>query len=191
MWQALPGHAGDDIATKLYPAARPGCRDVKDAEHMELVQATISAVRTIRAELNIAPSYRLTTLVRPASAEDAATLEEGREMLMTLARLDGLTVAVDVEAPKASASSVVAGNEVIVPLTGAVDFEAELARLDKELGKIEKDFVQVNKKLANESFVSKAPADVVAKERARAEELSDAKAKLEALQQRFRDAIGK
>lgn len=191
VWQALPGHAGDDIATKLYPAARPGCRDVKDAEHMELVQATISAVRTIRAELNIAPSYRLTTLVRPASAEDAATLEEGREMLMTLARLDGLTVAVDVEAPKASASSVVAGNEVIVPLTGAVDFEAELARLDKELGKIEKDFVQVNKKLANESFVSKAPADVVAKERARAEELSDAKAKLEALQQRFRDAIGK
>lgn len=191
IWQALPGHAGSDIATQPYPAARPGCRDAEDAAHMELVQAAISAVRTIRAELNIAPSYRLAVLIRPASESDAAVFDEAREMMTVLARLESLTIATDVEAPKASASSVVAGNEIIVPLTGAVDFEAELARLEKEMGKIEKDFIQVNKKLGNDSFISKAPADVVAKERARAEELSDARSKLEALQRRFRDAIGK
>ncbi len=190
IWAALPGNAGADLAVQPFPAARPGCVRAEDAARMELVQGVIGAVRTIRAELNIAPSLRLTALVRTANEHDRQVLEENRQMLLVLARLENAEFGPAIEAPRASASNVVSGNEVIVPLTGAVDFEAELARLDKELGKIEKDLVQVNKKLANESFVDKAPAEVVAKERARASELADAKAKLEALQQRFREAIG-
>ncbi|MBZ2170938.1 valine--tRNA ligase [Nitratidesulfovibrio sp. SRB-5] len=190
IWAALPGNAGTDLAVQPFPAARPGCVRAEDAARMELVQGVIGAVRTIRAELNIAPSLRLTALVRTANEHDRQVLEENRQMLLVLARLENAEFGPAIEAPRASASNVVSGNEVIVPLTGAVDFEAELARLDKELGKIEKDLVQVNKKLANESFVDKAPAEVVAKERARAGELADAKAKLEALQQRFREAIG-
>ncbi len=189
IWAALPGNAGTDLAVQPFPAARPGCVRAEDAARMELVQGVIGAVRTIRAELNIAPSLRLTALVRTANEHDRQVLEENRQMLLVLARLENAEFGPAIEAPRASASNVVSGNEVIVPLTGAVDFEAELARLDKELGKIEKDLVQVNKKLANESFVDKAPAEVVAKERARAGELADAKAKLEALQQRFREAI--
>lgn len=189
IWAALPGNAGTDLAVQPFPAARPGCVRAEDAARMELVQGVIGAVRTIRAELNIAPSLRLTALVRTANEHDRQVLEENRQMLLVLARLENAEFGPAIEAPRASASNVVSGNEVIVPLTGAVDFEAELARLDKELGKIEKDLVQVNKKLANESFVDKAPAEVVAKERARASELADAKAKLEALQQRFREAI--
>ena len=190
IWAALPGNAGTDLAVQPFPAARPGCVRAEDAARMELVQGVIGAVRTIRAELNIAPSLRLTALVRTANEHDRQVLEENRQMLLVLARLENAEFGPAIEAPRASASNVVSGNEVIVPLTGAVDFEAELARLDKELGKIEKDLVQVNKKLANESFVDKAPAEVVAKERARAGELADAKAKLEALQVRFREAIG-
>ena len=189
IWAALPGNVGTDLAVQPFPAARPGCVRTEDAARMELVQGVIGAVRTIRAELNIAPSLRLTALVRTANEHDRQVLEENRQMLLVLARLENAEFGPAIEAPRASASNVVSGNEVIVPLTGAVDFEAELARLDKELGKIEKDLVQVNKKLANESFVDKAPAEVVAKERARAGELADAKAKLEALQQRFREAI--
>lgn len=191
IWQALPGHAGSDIAVQLYPEERPLCRKPQEAADMELIQSAISAVRTIRAELNIVPSYRLQLLIRPVSEHEAGLFDDARQMMMVLARLESLTIASDVEAPKASASSVVGGNEIIVPLTGAVDFEAELARLEKEMGKLEKDLIQVNKRLANESFASKAPADIVAKERARAEELVDARTKLEALQTRFRDAIGK
>ena len=191
IWQALPGQAGQDLATERFPAARPGCVKPDDDARMELVQGIIGAVRTIRSELNISPSLRLTVMVRAIDPAQQALLEANREVITVLARLGELVVAAEVEAPKASASGVVQGLEVIVPLSGAVDFEVELARLDKELGKIEKDLVQVNKKLANESFVSKAPEDVVAKERARADELADAKAKLEALQHRFREAIGK
>lgn len=189
IWAALPGNAGSDLAVQPFPAARPGCLKAGDAARMELVQDVIGAVRTIRAELNIAPSLRLTALVRTVSEHHRQVLEENRQMVLTLARLENAVFGPVIEAPRASASNVVSGNEVIVPLTGAVDFVAELARLDKELGKIEKDLVQVNKKLANESFVDKAPAEVVARERARADALADAKAKLEALQRRFREAI--
>jgi Valyl-tRNA synthetase len=66
---------------------------------------------------------------------------------------------------------------------------AELARLDKEIAKLEKDVVGVNMKLSNENFVSRAPADVVARERERAEKLLDAKEKMQALRARFAEAL--
>ena len=103
--------------------------------------------------------------------------------------LEDLQIGADLHAPKASASSVVGGCQVIVPLKGAVDLAGELARLDKEMAKLEKDLVGVQSKLHNESFVSRAPAQVVERERARAEQLLDAKAKMQALRQRFSEAL--
>ena len=70
-----------------------------------------------------------------------------------------------------------------------MDLNGELARLDKEIAKLEKDVVGVNMKLSNESFVSRAPADVVARERERAEKLLDAKEKMQALRARFAEAL--
>ena len=113
---------------------------------------------------------------------------DGRAAL-ALARLEDLQIGADLHAPKASASSVVGGCQVIVPLKGAVDLAGELARLDKEMAKLEKDLVGVQSKLHNESFVSRAPAQVVERERARAEQLLDAKAKMQALRQRFSEAL--
>ena len=146
-------------------------------------------IRTIRAELNIAPSYRLTVLLRPSDAHQKDVLEANREVILTLARLGELIIDADGEAPKASASHVAQGCEVIVHLSGAVDFAAELARLEKELGKIDKELGGLNKKLANEGFVSRAPAEIVERERARVAELTDARVKLTALQQRCRDVM--
>ena len=189
IWQALPGGAGQDLALELYPAARPQCEKPAEAARMEFIQETIVAVRTIRSELNISPSLRLKLLLHPVDAAPADVLEASRQLILTLARLDDMTVGADVHAPKASASHVVQGCQVIVPLEGAVDFEAELARLDKELAKIVKDLEGLQKRLANESFTSRAPKDVVEKERARAESLLDAKHKLDALKQRFTEAM--
>ena len=192
IWAALPVPAGEkatDLACELYPASRPACVRPAEAARMELIQGIIVAVRTIKAELGISPAHRVSLLLHPVDAAQQALLEENRDLVLTLARLDELTVGADVQAPKASASAVVEGCQVIVPLKGAVDLNGELARLDKELAKLEKDIVGVNKKLSNESFVGRAPAEVVERERERAGKLLDAKAKLEALRTRFAEAL--
>ena len=193
IWSALPRQAGSqptDIALELYPPARPGCLKPDDAARMEWVQQVISSVRTIRAELNIAPSFKLTVLLRPADAAQAVLLESCREMLLTLARIGDLHIDASGEAPKASASAVAQGCEIIVHLSGAVDFAAELARLEKELAKITKELTGLDMKLANQNFVSRAPADVVQRERDRVSELVVARDKLTTLQERFRSAMG-
>ena len=192
IWNALPVPAGEtatDIAREPYPASRPACVRPADAARMELIQGVIVAVRTIKAELNISPAHKVSLLLHPADAAQAALLEQSRAMMSTLARLESLTIGTDLAAPRASASSVVEGCQVIVPLKGAVDLNGELARLDKELTKLEKDVAGVQAKLHNESFVSRAPAEVVARERQRAETLLDNRAKLVALRERFRQAL--
>ena len=190
IWQALPGHGSEaDISKELFPASRPGCVDAAAAERMDMLQAAIVAVRTMRAELNISPSLRLTAIVRPADDAAASVLREHSDLICFLARLERCTIDASAEAPKASASSVAAGNEIILPLAGAVDFDVELARLDKELAKMDKEHAMLSGKLANANYVERAPADVVARDKARVAELEDAKIKLQALQQRFREAL--
>jgi valyl-tRNA synthetase len=188
IWQALPGGAGGDITRELFPPLRPGCRKAAEASRMEFMQELIVAVRTMRAELGIPPAKRLICILRPADAGQRALLEQNRQMIEVLARLEKLDIGQDLAIPKTSASSVAQGCEVVVPLAGAVDLAAELVRLDKELAGIDKDLAAVHAKLANQAFVERAPAEVVQRERERGQELADARTKLEALRRRFADA---
>ena len=111
------------------------------------------------------------------------------EVINTLARLESLVIDMDAKAPKASASGVAAGNEVIVPLHGAVNLADEVSRLDKELAKLDKEYQMMSGKLRNPSYVEKAPAELVTRDRARVEELKLAMDKLSALQVRFKEAM--
>ncbi|MCC8193665.1 MAG: valine--tRNA ligase, partial [Deltaproteobacteria bacterium] len=190
IWQALPGNAASpDIAVQPYPEQREQCVRPQAARDMEMIQGAISAIRTIRAELNIPPSNRLAAVIRPADGAAKAVLEAHRDMIVFLARLASLTIDAAAEAPKASASQVAAGNEIIVPLLGSVDLGAEVARLDKELAKMDKEYAMLSGKLANENYVGRAPADVVERDKARVAELALAREKLLALQARFREAM--
>jgi valyl-tRNA synthetase len=189
IWQALPGGAGGDIALEPFPPLRPGCRKAEEAGRMEFMQEVIVAVRTMRAELGIPPAKKLTCVLRPADAAQTELLERNRRMIEVLARLETLDIGQGLGVPNASASSVAQGCEIVVPLAGAVDLAAELARLDKELAGIDKDLAAVQAKLANQSFVERAPAEVVQRERERGQELADARTKLESLRRRFADAV--
>jgi valyl-tRNA synthetase len=186
IWSHLPWIEDRNLARAPYPARRPQCLSDTVGRHMELLQGVVVSVRNIRSELGIGPSVRLDALVRTASDEDRAFLDENAELIRVLARLSSLAGGPDVAAPRASASAVVAGgNEVYVVLTGAIDFDAEIARLDKEQGKLAKDLDIIRRKLGNEDFVAKAPAAVVDKEKAKAADLSDKHAKLAALKDRL------
>ncbi|GAB6038081.1 valine--tRNA ligase [Fundidesulfovibrio butyratiphilus] len=190
IWSNLPGHDEKDISRALYPEARPHHRHPDAKRRMALLQDVVVSVRNIRSELSINPGYKLECLVRTSSAEDLAVLKESAGLIAVLAKLAGFTAGPDVTAPKASASAAAGGNAVFVPLAGAVDFDAELARLNKELTKTSKEAQIVARKLANEDFTSKAPAEVVAKEREKDQTLRDKVAKLEELKTRIESLKG-
>ena len=189
IWSCIPSLDAESLAVRPYPKARPECENETAVRDMEFLQGVIVAVRNIRAELGVAPGIALNVLVR-AGGEDQAFLAAHETEIAALARVGSLTAAPDIEPPKGCASAVVRGCELFVPLAGVVDFEAELARLDKELGKIAKELDFVTKKLGNESFVSKAPEDVVAKEKAKAAEFAEKKAALEQLRAKVQEFVG-
>jgi valyl-tRNA synthetase len=189
IWSCIPSLDAESLAARPYPKARPECEDESAVADMEFLQGVIVAVRNIRAELGVAPGVALDVLVRAGGA-DQAFLTAHETEIAALARTGSLTAAPDIEPPKGCASAVVRGCELFVPLAGVVDFEAELARLDKELGKISKELEFVTKKLGNESFVSKAPAEVVAKEKAKAADFTEKKAALEQLRAKVQEFIG-
>ena len=189
IWQALPGNEGTDLAAELRPALRPECIRAKESEQMIYIQDCIGTIRTIKSELNIPPALKLSAIFRPVNPEQKALLEAARPWLMFLARLENLTIDADAVPPKASASHVVQGSEIAVILDGVVDFNAEITRLEKELGKIEKELTAISNKLSNENFVARAPEAVVAQERERAADFEDKQIKMLALQKRFREVL--
>ena len=186
IWSSIPALDTESLALRPWPKARPCCEDEEAVRDMEFLQGVIVAVRNIRAELGIAPGVPLNVMIRAAGTE-GHFLRAHETEIMALARVGFLTVDAELSPPRGSASAVVRGCELFVPLEGVVDFASELARLDKELGKLCKELDFVEKKLANESFVSRAPEDVVAKERAKAAEFAEKKAGLERLRARLEE----
>jgi valyl-tRNA synthetase len=153
-----------------YPAPEPALADTAADEQMELFRAVVTSTRNIRSQYHIPPGARIPLRVRTPEGGEAR-LEAGRVGIMQLARVDQLDIGTDVAKEKGSAVSPVGAYEVIVPLAGVVDLEAEYRRLEKEKDKIEKDLDRTERKLSNENFTEKASAEVVQRERDKREHL--------------------
>jgi valyl-tRNA synthetase len=184
IWTALPLLDMEDLALRPYPDVRPQCVDVEAEAQMAVLQGVITAVRTIRAELGIAPAAWLTVMVR-GDGPEAHLMASQTRAIQTLARVREVVVERDLVPPKVCASAVVASCEVFVPLSGVVDFVAEIARLTKEITKLEKELDAVSKKLENAAFRANAPAEVVAKEEAKAADWGAKRDALVAMRQRL------
>ncbi|MDR2800484.1 MAG: valine--tRNA ligase, partial [Desulfovibrio sp.] len=188
IWDSLPGREKEKaLSLTPFPASREVTAFAEDAGNMDTVREVISAARTMRAELNIQPSLRLSLLIRPADPEAHRLLEGQRAAIMVLARLGSLDVDPQAAVPAAAASSVVRGSEIILPLKGVVDFAAERARLDRELLKLEKEYAGIAAKVANPAYLEKARPEVVARDQSRKAELEDSRNKLSALKAKFAD----
>ncbi len=189
IYQSLPENQGKDIATELYPQSRPLCLKKDSMEDMLFIQDSISAIRTIRAELNINPSFKLTVLVKPENVHQANLLDSARGWLSFMAKVETFILDDGREIPKASASQIVKKAEIIVFLENAIDFNTELARLEKELVKLEKEHTMLSGKLRNEKYVANAPADLVEADKARVSELEVAMAKINELKNKFKELV--
>jgi valyl-tRNA synthetase len=127
--------------------------------------------------MNIPPKTALPVLLKDADDEDTTRLQANQEFLSKLANLASIEL-LSGEAP-ASATALVGKMEILIPLEGLIDKEAELQRLDKEMAKLEKTIKQSNGKLSNENYTAKAPADVVQKERDKLAEMEQALSQLQ------------
>ena len=189
LWQKLPvpRHSAsingvtDTIVLASYPRPDAESRDEQAEREMAAIQETVTAIRTIRSETRVPPAAKIAVVVR-ADGFVRATLERHASYVTDLARLESLTVSSDASRPRASATAVVQGAAIYVPLEGLIDFEQEKQQLAKEIARIESYVAATRKKLGNESFVSRAPAEVVQTER---EKIAAAEASLE----RLRDTL--
>jgi valyl-tRNA synthetase len=161
IWHSLPGTEGSIMQAAWPENIQPG-DDPAAEEQMQTVMAVITGIRNVRGEMNISPSTALTVAVHPEEGQVGDVVEQNRALIVNLARLDGLTVDASLERPKAAATVLVGGATAYVLLEGIIDFARELVRLEKEIGKLTKELTGMNKKLGNEDFLNKAPADVVA-----------------------------
>jgi len=183
IWQRVAPLAGlnttdTSIMVQAFPAFNEANVDSDSMADLEWVKQFILAIRNIRGEMDISPNTPLNVLLKNVSTEDQRRLDENKAFLASLAKLESFTALSDGEQAPASATAMVGSLEVLIPMAGLIDVAAEVARLNKQLEKLEKELGRVTGKLNNEKFVSKAPEAVLNKEKAIFAELSEAKAKL-------------
>jgi valyl-tRNA synthetase len=189
IWQRvapLAGAGGDTIMTQAYPEAEQALVDADAEAELQWVMQFVLGIRRIKGEMNIAPSKPLPVLLQHASAQDVARLATNRRCLDFLARLESAQVLDEDQAAPESATALVGEMKLLIPMAGLIDKTAELARLDKEIGRLRQDLERTEKKLANPSFVDKAPAAVVDKERDKLGQLGPAIAKLQEQREKIR-----
>ena len=176
LWDNLTERSG-----KLIHAAWAENETVNAADKNEIDRAIdiISAIRSLRSAMNLPAGAKLHAFVKDASAETLAAVERQKTLICKLARLEELDALGNREVSKDMVQTVSREVAILIPLKGVVDFEAERARLQKELETLNKNLEGYSRKLSNESFVAKAPAAVVAEEKRRQAEAQENKAKVE------------
>jgi valyl-tRNA synthetase len=175
------------IMLEPYPEADESLIDPSASADMQWVQAFVLGIRKIRSGMDIKPGKALAVLLQGGTAEDKQRLESNQAYLTSLARLESITWLNDGDEAPESATALVGEMKLLIPMAGLIDKDAEIARLQKEHDRKQQEYTRVEAKLANENFVSKAPAAVVEKERSK---LSEIKIAMEKLQEQL-DKISK
>ena len=167
------------LITHSFPLANINLIEPEIEATVTQLQAIIIAVRTIRAEMNLAPSKPLPMLINNASVTEQAMINKNSDLLISLAKLSSITWLQATEQPPAAATALAGKLQILIPMQGLIDKDAEIIRLNKEIEKISKDLAKTHEKLANSGYTNKAPAEVVAKERQRLVELQSGLSKLQ------------
>jgi len=186
IWQRVAPLAGieaDTIMLQPYPVADEAHIDSNAIAETNWVMNFILGVRRIRGEMNIAPSKPLPIFLQNGSLADQQSLNNNLVYLQKLGRLHSITWLTPNESTPESAIALVGEMKILIPMAGLIDKEAELARLEKEIQKINNDLPRVEGKLNNPAFVDKAPPEVIDKEKAK---LADLRSMLNNLEEQQR-----
>ncbi len=177
IWSRIPGSQGR-VMVAPYPSADDFPPDDDAEEQFGLVMDVVTRIRNIRSELHISPGQPVDLVAVTAHEPMLAWIDNNGSTIQSLGRVKQITTSVDAPRPPASANAIVTNVDLYVPLGGLLDLDKERARLNKELGKVEKDQKRVAGKLSNEKFLAKAPEHVIAKEKKKQVEFDEARAHL-------------
>jgi valyl-tRNA synthetase len=181
IWQRvapLAGKQGETIMHQPYPGEEAPTADTDALAEIEWVKQFVLGVRKIRSGMNIDPRKALPVLLQNGSEQDQQWLDHNRNYVTALGRVASIEWLGDQEGPE-SATALIGDMKLLIPMAGIIDKEAEQARLGKELDRKRGELERTENKLNNASFVDKAPAAVVNKEKAKADELRSAIGQLE------------
>jgi valyl-tRNA synthetase len=189
IWQRLKplaGKAGASIMLEKYPTPDSARIDPAAEADVDWIKDVIAKLRNIRGELNVSPGKSVPVLLQAGSREDRERIGRFEAYLRALARVESLSWLAEGEEAPLAAAALVGDMAILVPLKGLVDTDAEVARLTKELDKLTNEVQRLEGKLGNESFVARAPADVVAKEQEKLAEARQAVNQLNEQMQRMK-----
>ena len=173
LWREVAPRLGLSRATimlEAFPVEDPALQDAEAEAAVEWLKGVVGGVRTIRGEANIEPGKAVDVLFADGGSTDRQRLEQTEAVLKRVAKINTIRWLPDGEQAPVNALALVGDLKVMVPLAGLIDVDAERARLGKLIDRKQGDLKRVRGKLDNPKFVDKAPDDVVAKERGKAEE---------------------
>ncbi|MBT5941619.1 MAG: valine--tRNA ligase [Rhodospirillaceae bacterium] len=177
LWEQMGGTRN----SMLINAAWPELGDLSDSgaeAEMDWVVRLITQVRSVRAELNVSDAAKVPLILKNAEDIAISCVETHGELIKRLARLEDLEVS-DAEVPEGAAQAILDTTTLVIPLSGVVDVSEEKARLEKEIAKLDSEIERIDKKLANENFTSKAPAEVVEEEKVKRTDYESSRVKVE------------
>jgi len=183
LWQNIRERKdGESIMIQPFPSPDEKWIDETISKNMKFIQDVIVAIRSIRGEMNI-PHTKLCDVIINVHDDDKKTLiDEYIQYLRRLAKVQNVTIGSNLKKPKFSASAVISGNEIFVPLEGLIDLEVERKRFEKEIKRYETMLANTEKKLNDPNFISRAPADIIEREKQKYENF---KLTLEKLRQNY------
>lgn len=179
IWQQTKNYTAqtvESIMITAYPKARENFINPSIETEFAWLQALTQAIRTLKSEMNVSPSVSIHVLVKAPSENEQRLLEKYKFLLSSLCKLNEISTLNT--SPPPSATVVVGQTEYLIPMSGLIDKQAEMVRLDREIGKLDKDISQSENKLSNPQFVQNAPESIIIKEKDRLAEAMQTREKL-------------
>jgi valyl-tRNA synthetase len=178
IWRRLKTKDEESLVVAPWPQIEKDLEDEGAEVEMQFVQQVISGVRNIRSEMNVPPSKIADLKFKTADNSKTEIIEKNKPYIRKLARVENIEHISQDEQVQQAAVSVMPDMELLVPLEKLIDLEVEKNRLNKEIQRLENQINGLNKKLANQNFLEKAPENVIKQEREKLTNFSDKLEKL-------------
>jgi len=171
IWSYFKDETDKDLIVSPWLKGDKSDKAFASDDSVDLLKQLVTAIRTIRSSMNVPQDKKANVLIRGV-AEYRSKIESFENIIMTLGKIENLTLADEIEKPPQSATAVVKKMELFVPLKGLIDLDQEIARLSKRKNELSGHLQNIEKKLANKNFVDRAPENVVKHENKKLKDMS-------------------